>query len=48
MDAAQKLICKAIGDLDSYQSVLNSQKKKVTYHPTDNEHLHLLHAGTNH
>lgn len=48
MDAAQKLICKAIGDIDSYQSVLNSQKRKVPYYPTGNEHLQLLHDGVNH
>ena len=27
MDAAQKLICQVLGEIDSFQSVLNSQKK---------------------
>ena len=27
MDAGQKLICKAVEDLESYQSVLNCQKQ---------------------
>ena len=28
MDAAKKLICKALGKIDSYQPVLNSGKKR--------------------
>ena len=39
MDAVQKLICKALGKIDSYQLVLNSEKK--TNYPlrtVNNEH----------
>ena len=49
MDAAQKLICKEIGNELSYQSVLNSQKKFVDpFHPVSQEHVQLLHDGANH
>ena len=48
MDAAQKLICKALGNLDTYQSVLNSQRKDLPFYPSDNEHLQLMHDGSNH
>ena len=48
MDAAQKLICKVIGYIDSYQSVLNSQKDSTYYTVCNNEHLQLLHDGKNH
>ena len=48
MDAAQKLICQVTGKIECYQSVLNSQKKRVPYYPVGNEHLQLLHDGANH
>ena len=34
MDAAQKLICKALGSLESYQSVLNWQKRGTPFFAT--------------
>ena len=44
MDAAQKLICKEIGTMDSYQSVLNSERKTENpYQPVSQEHVQLLH-----
>ena len=49
MDAAQKLICKEIGTMDSYQSVLNSERKTENpYQPVSQEHVQLLHDGSNH
>ena len=49
MDAAQKLICKEIGTDESYQSVLNSEKKTIdSFHPVSQEHVQLLHDGANH
>ena len=49
MDAAQKLICKEIGTMDSYQSVLNSERKTENpYQPVLQEHVQLLHDGSNH
>ena len=48
MDAAQRIICKAL-DIE-YQSVLNVQNKSTTpFYPVANaEHLQLLHDGSNH
>ena len=49
MEAAQKLIFKALGKIDSYQSVLNSEKKtNYTFRAVNNEHIQLLHDGNNH
>ena len=49
MDAAQKLICTEIGTDESYQSVLNSEKKTIDpFHPASQEHVQLLHDGANH
>ena len=48
MDATQKLICLKLGNLDSYQTVLNSQKRKVTFRPSGEENLQLMHDGTAH
>ena len=49
MGAAQKLICKEIGTDESYQSVLNSEKKTIyPFHPVSQEHVQLLHDGANH
>ena len=46
MNAAQKLICKEIGKIDSYQSVLNSERKTENpYQPVSQEHVQLLHDG---
>ena len=33
MHAGQQLLCKAVGSLKTYQSVLNCQKKESTYFP---------------
>ena len=49
MDAAQKLFCKEIGTDESYQSVLNSEKKTIDpFHPVSQEHVQLLHDGAIH
>ena len=49
MDAAQKLICKETGTDESYQPVLNSEKKTIDpFHPVSQEHVQLLHDGANH
>ena len=49
MDAAEKLICKEIGTDESYQSVLNSEKKPIDpFHTVSQEHVQLLHDGANH
>ena len=42
MDAAQELICKEIGTDESYQSVLNSERKTIDpFHPVTQEHVQL-------
>ena len=49
MDTAQILICKALGNQDLYQSVLNTQKRRVAkYQPVDSKHIQLLHDGKRH
>ena len=49
MDAAQKLICKEIGIDESYQLVLNSEKKTIDhFHPVSQEHVQLLYEVANH
>ena len=49
MNAAQKLICKEIGTDESYQSVLNSEKKSIDpFHPVSQEHVQVFHDGANH
>ena len=48
MDAGQQLICKALGSLETYQSVLNCQKKESTYFPVSGDHIQLLHDGSCH
>ena len=49
MDAAQKLICKKVGTMDSYQSVLNSERKTENpYQTVSQEHVQLLQDGSNH
>ena len=48
MDAGQKLICKALGSLEAYQSVLNCQKKQQKYFPVTGDHIQLLHNGNCH
>ena len=49
MDAAQKLICKTLGEEDNYQSVLNTQKNEaIPYNPVYNDHIQLLHDGGSH
>ena len=44
MDAAQKLICKALS-LESYQSVLNWQKRGTPFFEVGEEHIQLMHDG---
>ena len=49
MDAAQKLICKTLGEEDNYQSVLNTQKNAtIPFNPIYNDHIQLLHDGGSH
>ena len=48
MDAVQQLICKTLGSLETYQSVLNCQKKESTYFPVSGDHIQLLHNGSCH
>ena len=48
MDARQQLICKALGSLETYQSVLNCQKKESTYFPVSGDRIQLSHDGSCH
>ena len=49
MDAAQALICDALGAEIHYQSVLNCQKQvKFPCKPVENELIQLMHDGANH
>ena len=48
MDAGQQLIFKALGSLETYQSVLNCQKKESTYYPRSGDHIQSLHNGSCH
>ena len=48
MDAGQQLICKTLGSLETYQSVLNCQKKESTNFPVSGDHIQLLHDGSFH
>ena len=49
MDAAQKLICKTLGEEGNYQSVLNTQKNEaMPYNPVYNDHVQLLHDAGSH
>ena len=48
MDAAQKLICKRLGSLESYQSVLNWQKRVTLFFEVGEEHIQLMHDCVNH
>ena len=49
MDAAQKLFCKALSKIDSFQSVLNPQKRSnYPFRAVKNEHIQLVHDGNNH
>ena len=49
MDAAQKLICKTLGEEDNYQSVMNTQKNEaIPYNSVCNDLIKLLHDGGSH
>ena len=48
MNAGQQLICKTLDSLETYQSVLNCQKKQSTYFPVSGDHIQLLHDGSCH
>ena len=48
MDPAQKLICKSFGNLASWQPVLNWQRRGTPFHKEGEEHIQLMHDGTNH
>ena len=47
MDAGQMLFCKALGRLESYQSVLNCQKKGIPFFNISEEHIQLMQNGSN-
>ena len=47
MDAGQRLICKALGRLESYQSGLNCQKRGIPFFNIGEEHIQLMHNGSN-
>ena len=47
MDVAQKLFCKAIGRLESYQLVLNWQKRETSFFNISEEHIQLIQNGAN-
>ena len=43
------LICKALRDERSYQSVLNTQRKVIIpFRPLNHDHIQLLHDGSSH
>ena len=48
MDAGQQLICKALDSLETYQLVLNCQKKESTYFSVSGDHIQLLCDGSYH
>ena len=49
MDATEKLICKELRTDDNYQSVVNVQKRRgAPCREVKNEHIHLLHVGSEH
>ena len=48
MDSAQKLICKSLGDLASWWSVFNWQRRGTPFHKVGKEHIQLIHDGINH
>ena len=43
MDSAQKLICKSLRNLASWQSVLNWQRRGAPFHKVEEEHIQLMH-----
>ena len=47
MDSAPKLICKSLGNLASWQSVLNWQRRRTRFHKVGEEHIQLMHDGIN-
>ena len=47
MNAGQRLICKALGRLESHQSVLNCQKRGIPFFNISEEHIQLMHNGSN-
>ena len=48
MDSAQKLICKLLGNLGSWQPILNWQRRGTSFHKVGEEHIQLMHDGINH
>ena len=48
MNAGKPLICKAFYNLETYQSVLNCQKKESTYFPVSGDYIQLLYDGSCH
>ena len=47
MDAGQRLIRKALGRLESNQSVLNCQKRGIPFFNISEEHIQPMHNGSN-
>ena len=48
MDSAQKLLCKLLGNLASWQSVFNWQRRGTPFDKVGEEHIHLMCDGINH
>ena len=48
MDPGQQLIRKALGSLETYQSVFNYQRKVSTYFPVSGDHIQLFYDGSCH
>ena len=48
MDTAQKLVCKSLGNLASWQSLLNWQRRRTPFHKVGEDHIQLMDGGINH
>ena len=48
MDSAQKPIFKLLGNLGSWQPILNWQRRGAPFHKVREEHIQLMHDGINH
>ena len=48
MDSTQKLIYISLGNLASYQPVLNWQRRRTPFHKVEEEHIQLMHDLINH
>ena len=48
MDSAETLICKSLGNLASWQSVLNWQRRGTPFYKVGEENIQLMNDGINH